>query len=77
MATNYYTKIIPTLYTDFFGILGILKRILATIQGISKPMYRQVLQSDLDIVAHKSTVWLQNFMISMAANNCDTCPMEG
>lgn len=78
MANNYYTKIIPTLYTDFFGILGILKRGLATIQGISKPMYRQVLQSDLDIVAHKSTALAaQNFMISMAANNYDTCPMEG
>lgn len=78
MATNYYTKIIPTLYTDFYGILGILKRGLATIQGISKPMYRQVLQSDLDIVAHKSTALAaQNFMISMAANNYDTCPMEG
>ena len=78
MATNYYTKIIPTLYTDFFGILGILKRVLATIKGISKPMYRQVLQSDLDIVAHKSTALAaQNFMISMAANNYDTCPMEG
>lgn len=78
MANNYYTKIIPTLYTDFFGILGVLKRGLATIQGISKPMYRQVLQSDLDIVAHKSTALAaQNFMISMAANNYDTCPMEG
>ena len=78
MANNYYTKIIPTLYNDFLGILGILKRVMATIQGISKPVYRQVLQSDLDIVAHKSTALAaQNFMISMAANNYDTCPMEG
>ena len=78
MANNYYTKIIPTLYTDFLGIFGVLKRVLATIQGISKPMYRQVLQSDLDIVAHKSTALAaQNFMISMAANDYDTCPMEG
>ena len=78
MAKNYYTKIIPTLYTDFLGILGVLKRFFATIQGISKPMYRQVMHSDLDIVAHKSTALAsQNFMISMAANNYDTCPMEG
>ena len=78
MAQNYYTKIIPTLYTDFLGILGLLKRLVATVQGMSKPMYRQVLQSDLDIVAHKSTALAaQNFMISMAANNYDTCPMEG
>lgn len=78
MATNYYTKIIPTLYSDFLGILGVIKKMIATAQGISKPMYRQVLQSDLNIVAHKSTALAaQNFMISMAANNYDTCPMEG
>lgn len=78
MATNYYTKIIPTLYSDFLGILGVIKKMIATVQGISKPMYRQVLQSDLNIVAHKSTALAaQNFMISMAANNYDTCPMEG
>ena len=41
-------------------------------------MYRQVLQSDIDIVAHKSTALAaQNFMLCMAANNYDTCPMEG
>lgn len=78
MAKNYYTKIIPTIYTDFLGILGILKRLFATIKGISKPMYRQVLQSDIDIVAHKSTALAaQNFMLCMAANKFDTCPMEG
>ena len=78
MAKNYYTKIIPTLYSDFLGILGVIKKMIATVQGISKPMYRQVLQSDLNIVAHKSTALAaQNFMISMASNNYDTCPMEG
>ena len=53
MAMNYYTKIIPTLYTDFLGIMGPFKRLLATIQGFSKPMYRQVLSRDTDIVAPK------------------------
>ena len=78
MAKSYYTKIIPTLYTDYFGILGVFKRIIATIKGVSKPMYRQVLASDLDIVAQKSTgLAAQNFMISMAAQGYDTCPMEG
>jgi nitroreductase len=78
MATHYYTKIIPTLYTDFLGITGVFKRLLATLSGFSKPMYRQVLQSDLNIVAQKSTALAaQNFMISMAAHGYDTCPMEG
>ena len=78
MATNYYTKIIPTLYTDYFGILGFFKGIFAYITGLSKPMYRQVSASDLKVVAHKSTALAaQNFMISMAAHGYDTCPMEG
>lgn len=78
MATNYYTKIIPTLYSDFLGISGVFKRIMATVIGFSKPSYRQVLSSDTDIVAQKSAALAaQNFMISMAANGYDTCPMEG
>lgn len=78
MATNYYTKIIPTLYTDYFGILGFFKGIFAFISGLSKPMYRQVSASDLKVVAHKSTALAaQNFMISMASHGYDTCPMEG
>lgn len=78
MATNYYRKIIPTLYSDFLGIAGIFKRITATLKGLSSPSYRQVLAQDLDIVAHKSTALAaQNFMISMAAQGYDTCPMEG
>ena len=78
MAINYYTKIIPFLYTDFMGILGRLKRIMSTFKGISTPMYRQVLASDLNSVAHKSlALATQNFMLSMAAQGYDTCPMEG
>ncbi|WP_317041826.1 nitroreductase family protein [Aquimarina aggregata] len=46
--------------------------------GLFKPIYRQVRQSDMRIVAHKSAgLAAQNFMISMAAINYDTCPMEG
>ncbi|MBG6110216.1 nitroreductase [Flavobacterium sp. CG_9.10] len=77
-ALNYYKKIIPTIYTDFFGILGTIKFLAFYIIGIFKPIYRQVSQSDMRIVAHKSAgLAAQNFMISMAALNYDTCPMEG
>lgn len=78
MALNYYQKLIPTLYTDFWGIAGRLKRLFATLKGWSGPMYRQVLARDLDIVAHKSTALAaQTFMLSMAHIGYDTCPMEG
>ena len=78
MATNYYKKLIPTVYADFFGVLGILKYVVFQIVGLFKPIYRQVRQSDMRIVAHKSAgLAAQNFMTSMAAIGYDTCPMEG
>ena len=77
-ALNYYQKIIPTLYFDFLGIIGMLKFLIFQVIGIFKPIYRQARQSDMRIVAHKSAgLAAQNFMLSMAAVNYDTCPMEG
>ena len=78
MVTNYYGKIIPTLYGDFLGILGALKYMLFQLIGLFRPVYRQTRWSDLRVVAHKSAALAaQNFMISMAAVGYDTCPMEG
>ena len=78
MATNYYQKIIPTAYIEFLGILGILKQIVFHIIGLFRPVYREVRNSDMRIVAHKSAgLAAQNFMTSMAAIGYDTCPMEG
>ncbi|WP_296317334.1 nitroreductase family protein [Winogradskyella sp. UBA3174] len=78
MATNYYNKLIPTIYTDFLGILGYIKFLVFQVVGIFKPIYRQTRLSDMRIVAHKSAgLAAQNFMTSMAAIGYDTCPMEG
>jgi len=78
MAINYYKKLIPTIYVDFLGILGMIKFIIFQIMGIFKPIYRQTRLSDMRIVAHKSAgLAAQNFMLSMAAIGYDTCPMEG
>ena len=77
-AKAYYKKVIPTLYTDFFGILGMLKSLIFQTIGLFRPTMRQVKSSDLRVVAHKSAgLAAQNFMISMAAIGYDTCPMEG
>jgi len=77
-ALNYYQKVIPGIYADFMGILGMLKFLAFQIIGIFRPIYRQARKSDMRIVAHKSAgLAAQNFMISMAAINYDTCPMEG
>lgn len=78
MAMTYYGKLIPTLYTEFLGILGMIRFVFFWITGLFRPIYRQVRKSDLRIVAHKSAALAaENFMISMAAKNYDTCPMEG
>jgi nitroreductase len=75
---KYFTKVMPILYMDFMGLLGGLKWMIAQVAGIFRPMYRQVTQSDMRVVAHKSTALAcQNFMISMAGIGYDTCPMEG
>ena len=78
VARNYYGKIIPFAYADFFGILGFFKYLMVLIIGLFKPIYREVRKSDMRIVAHKTCgLAAQNFMISMAAEGLDTCPMEG
>ena len=75
---NYYGKLIPTLYSEFLGILGGLRFVFFQVVGLFRPVYRQVRNSDMRIVAHKSAgLAAQNFMISMAAIGYDTCPMEG
>jgi nitroreductase len=77
-ALNYYQKIVPSIYFDFLGILGIIKFLAFQMIGLFRPIYRQARRSDIRIVAHKSAgLAAQNFMISMAALKYDTCPMEG
>ena len=77
-ALSYYKKLIPSLYTEFLGILGAIRYLFFSVVGWFRPVYRQVRVSDMRIVAHKSAgLAAENFMISMAAIGYDTCPMEG
>ncbi|CAL2089846.1 Nitroreductase [Tenacibaculum sp. 190524A05c] len=77
-AKNYYQKLIPTVYRDFFGLFGLLKYVIMLVMGIFKPIYREVRGKDMRVVAHKSAALAaQTFMLSMAAEGYDTCPMEG
>jgi len=75
---NYYGKLIPFAYADFLGIFGWTKYFIVTLIGLFRPMYREVRAKDMRVVAHKSAgLAAQSFMLSMAAINYDTCPMEG
>ena len=74
----YYQSLVPAIYISFFGVLGIFRYSILQIIGLFKPIYRQARLSDVRIVTHKSiALAAQNFMISMAAIDYDTCPMEG
>ncbi len=77
-SMNYYKKVVPTIYSDFFGLLGRLKKVMAFVIGMFRPMYREVSSGDVRVIAQKrAALASQNFMISMAALGYDTCPMEG
>ena len=78
VSIRYYKKLMPTIYTDFFGLIGFSKKILSFFIGLFRPIYREVLFSDLKVITHKSVALAaQNFMLSMAEIGYDTCPMEG
>jgi len=78
VSRNYYGKLIPFTYSDFLGIFGLLKYLVILVTGLFRPIYREVRKSDMRVVVHKTcALAAENFMISMAAEGYDTCPMEG
>ncbi len=79
-AISYYKKLVPFVYNQgFFGLWGIIKRLLFFIRGLSTPVIREpVSQCHIKIWAVKSTALAcQNLMLSLRAYGYDSCPMEG
>lgn len=74
----YYGKIMPFLYARFYGILGAIRVLITSTVGLFKPIVREVSESDIRAVAHKScALAAQTFMLAMAEQGYDTCPIEG
>ncbi|MBK8698513.1 MAG: nitroreductase family protein [Saprospiraceae bacterium] len=74
----YYGKVIPFLYARFFGIVGLIRMILVNIIGLFRPVFYQVSENDIRVVVHKTcALAAQTFMLAMANEGYDTCPMEG
>lgn len=74
----YYGKLIPFLYARFFGILGWIRVLFVNIVGIFRPIFYQVTENDTRVVVHKTcALAAQTFMLAMASEGYDTCPMEG
>ncbi len=78
VSRNYYKKLMPIIYNDFLGLIGVYKKILSFFIGLFRPIYREVLFTDQKVIIHKSmALAAQNFMLSMSEIGYDTCPMEG
>ncbi|MCB9032308.1 MAG: nitroreductase family protein [Chitinophagales bacterium] len=74
----YYGKIMPLLYTNFFGALGTFRVGLTKGIGLFRTITREVSENDMRVVVHKSAALAaQTFMIAMANEGYDTCPLEG
>ncbi len=74
----YYGKVIPFLYIRFLGVLGILRKIMVNLIGLFRTITYQVSENDVRVVVHKTcALAAQTFMLAMANEKYDTCPMEG
>ncbi len=74
----YYGKIMPFLYSRFLGILGVFRKITVNVIGIFRTITYQVSENDMRVVVHKTcALAAQTFMLAMANERYDTCPMEG
>lgn len=74
----YYGILMPFVYARFFGLLGWFRKLLANVISIFRPMMLEVSENDMRVVAHKScALAAQTFMIAMANEGYDTCPLEG
>lgn len=74
----YYGKVIPFLYSRFLGIMGLIRKVIVNIVGLFRAIVYQVSENDVRVVVHKTcALAAQTFMLAMANEHYDTCPMEG
>lgn len=74
----YYNRLMPFLYGRFFFLLGWFRKLLATTISLFRPMTTTVSETDIRVVVHKTCgLAAQTFMIAMAEEGYDTCPLEG
>jgi nitroreductase len=76
----YYDKLVPMTYrSGWLNAFGVVKWTITTIVGLFKPIPRGPhFQRDIQEVAVKSAALAcENFVLAIAAQNFDTCMMEG
>ena len=74
----YYGTLMPLIYARFFGLLGLFRKMLTVSVSLFRPMFTDASECDQRVVVHKScALAAQTFMIAMANEAYDTCPVEG
>lgn len=74
----YYNIAMPFIYGRFLGLYGIFRKLFATVIGLFRPIVREVSECDMRVVVHKTCgLAAQTFMLAMADEGYDTCPLEG
>ena len=74
----YYGIVMPFLYSRFLAIFGFFRKIMVIIIGLFRPITYQVSENDMRVVVHKTcALAAQTFMLAMANQGYDTCPLEG
>lgn len=78
-AFDYYRKLMPLVYRyDPLGLNTLLRTIIVFFMGFNKPFLRIRNNGDQRVMTHKScALAAQTFMLSLASEGYDTCPMEG
>ena len=64
----------PTIYSDFFGIVGIYKKLLSYVIGLFRPIYRGFIFRLKGSYTQECCSVAQNFMLSM--NEIDMTPVQ-
>lgn len=74
----YYKVAMPFIYGRFFKLYGLFRKAFATTVGLFRPIVREVSECDMRVVVHKTCgLAAQTFMMAMANEGYDTCPLEG
>lgn len=74
----YYGSLMPVLYSRYFGILGLIRKVMVNLVWPFRPTALEVSESDVRVVVHKTcALAAQTFMLAMAEKGYDTAPMEG
>ena len=75
---KYYGRLMPFVYGRFFGLLGLFRKTIGCVMSWFRPMIRELSEGDMRVDVHKSCgLVAQTFMLAMAEEGYDTCPLGG